>query len=86
MLRIPTRFAIGSNLGIALVSATTGLIGKLATAQVPFYIAIAVVAGALPGAQLGAWTGKHVKPKTLRYILAAIVSLAAILIGSDILF
>ena len=84
VLRIPTRFAIGSNLGIILLAATAGLIGKLVVAQVPILLAVALVGGAVPGAQVGALLGRRVRPRTLRYILAAIVALATVRIWIDV--
>ncbi len=85
VLHIPTRYAIGSNLGIILLAATAGLVGKLAVAQVPVYLAIALVGGAVPGAQVGALVGRKTQPKTLRYILAVIVALATVRIWWDVL-
>jgi hypothetical protein len=84
VLRIPTRFAIGSNLGIILLSAVAGLVGKLAVAQVPLLLAGALVVGAVPGAQLGAFLGRRTQPKVLRYILSAIVALATVRIWLDV--
>lgn len=85
VLRIPTRIAIGSNLGIILLAAIAGLAGKLVAAQVPFLLALALVGGAVPGAQGGALLGRRMRPQTLRYILAGIVALAAIRIWIDVL-
>ena len=85
VLRIPTRFAIGSNLGIILLAALAGLAGKLATAQVPLLLAAALAGGAMPGAQLGAWIGRRVQPQKLRYILAVVVGLAALKIWWDVI-
>ena len=85
ILRIPTRVAIGSNLGIILLAATAGLAGKLLAAQVPFLLAVALVGGAVPGAQVGALLGRRIRPRTLRYILAVIVAIAAVRIWIDVL-
>ena len=85
VLRIPTRIAIGSNLGIILLAATAGLVGKLVAAQVPFLLAASLVVGAVPGAQVGALLGRRIQARTLRYILAVIVALAAIRIWIDVL-
>lgn len=85
VLRIPTRIAIGSNLGIILLAAIAGLAGKLVAAQVPFLLALALVGGAVPGAQGGALLGRRMRPRTLRYILALVVALAAIRIWIDVL-
>ena len=84
VLRIPTRFAIGSNLGIILLAATAGLVGKLVVAQVPILLALALVGGAVPGAQVGALLGRRMRPRILRYILATIVALATIRIWIDV--
>ncbi|MFQ6029547.1 MAG: sulfite exporter TauE/SafE family protein [Dehalococcoidia bacterium] len=84
LLRIPTRIAIGSNLGIILLASLAGVAGKLAAAQVPLLLAAALVGGAIPGAQLGAWVGRRVQPRKLRYILAGVVGLAALRIWWDV--
>ncbi len=77
VLKIPTRIALGSTLGIVLMGASAGLLGKLVTGQVSFPLAIALVAGALPGAWFGASVSIRVKVKELRLILAVIITAAA---------
>ena len=54
VLRVPTRFAIGSNLRIILFAALAGLGGELGAAQVPLFLALALVGGAVLAAQVGA--------------------------------
>lgn len=85
VLKIPTRIAVGSTLGIVLLSASAGLIGKLSTGQVSFPLAAALVAGALPGARLGAAASLRVKVKTLRMILAMVIAAAALRMLLDVL-
>ena len=85
VLRIPTRIAIGSSLGIILFSATAGLAGKLATSQVPLLLAVALVGGAIPGAQLGALVSRRMRPRVLRYLLVAIIIAASARIWVDVL-
>ena len=85
VLRVPTRMAIGSNLGIILFSAVAGLAGKLTTAQVPFELSLVMVAGSVPSAQLGAKLSRRLKPRLLRYALAAVVAVAAVRIWVDVL-
>ena len=46
ILRVPTRIAIGSNLVIAVLSTSSGFLGKLLTGQIPFLMTLAVVIGA----------------------------------------
>ena len=86
VLKVPTRMAIGSNLGIILFSAVAGLAGKLTTAQVPFELALAMVAGSVPSAQLGAMVSRRLRPRLLRYALAGVVAVAAVRIWVDVLF
>ena len=53
LLGLPTRIVIGSTLGIVLLGAITGTIGKMVTGQIIWPYAIALVIGTVPGAQLG---------------------------------
>ena len=83
---IPLRITIGSSLGITALAATAGLVGKLATAQVPWLPAIAVAAGALPGAQLGAYVSRRLPARTLKTALFVVVVATAIGVWWDVLF
>lgn len=85
VLKVPTRYAIGSNLRIILFAALAGLSGKLGTAQVPLYLSLALVGGAVPAAQAGAWVSRRAQPRILRYLLAGVVTSAAIAIWVDII-
>ena len=78
--------AIGGNLGIILFSAVAGLAGKLTIAQVPFELALVMVAGSVPSAYLGAIVSRRLRPRLLRYALAAVVEVAAVRIWVDVLF
>jgi uncharacterized membrane protein YfcA len=73
LLNIPTRITIGSMLGIVFMSAVMGTVGKITTGQVIWPYAIALVAGAVPGAQIGGRLSKRVNTKILRYAIAGIV-------------
>jgi uncharacterized membrane protein YfcA len=83
-LRIPLRVALGSTLAIGLFSASAGLIGKVATGQVPFYMALALLLGAIPSARLGSMVSRKTKSQSLRWILAFIISVTAIKVWYDI--
>jgi len=78
VLKIPTRFALGSNLAIVSLSSLAGFAGKLATGQIAFLPALALVSGSIPGAQVGSYLSKHTQISTLKYLLAAIILLAAL--------
>lgn len=84
VLKIPLRVALGSTLAIGLFSATAGTIGKLATGQVPIAMAAALLIGAVPVAQAGAWVSKRTKTQHLRWLLAIIISATAIKIWADL--
>lgn len=86
VLKIPTRIAVGSNLGIVLFSSLAGFIGKWMTGQIPLVLALALVIGVLPGAQLGGLLSKHVRTVWLRYLLAVLVTMAAVKIWAQLLW
>jgi uncharacterized membrane protein YfcA len=78
LLNIPTRIVIGSTLGIVFMGAVTGTIGKMATGQIIWPAAIALVAGTIPGAQLGSNMSKKVNTKYLRLIIAVIIAITGL--------
>ncbi|MFQ6096870.1 MAG: sulfite exporter TauE/SafE family protein [Armatimonadota bacterium] len=78
VLRLPTRVAIGSNLGIVFFSSLAGFVGKAATGQVLPLLALALVAGAIPGSQFGSYVSRRTQPAQLRLGLALVVAAAAI--------
>ncbi|MFZ3121796.1 MAG: sulfite exporter TauE/SafE family protein [Thermodesulfovibrionales bacterium] len=84
ILKIPLRVALGSTLAIGLFSATAGLIGKVATGQVPFPMVWPLIIGAFFSAKLGGVVGKKTKTEILRWILALIISVTAIKVWADI--
>lgn len=84
-LKLPTRIAIGSNVALVAISSLAGFAGKLATGQVPFLTAAAVVAGAVPAAQIGSVISFRTPPRWLRYFLAALVFLVAVKMTLDVL-
>lgn len=85
ILKIPLRVALGSTLAIGLFSATAGAVGKIATGQVPFDMAGALLLGAMPSAMLGGITSRKSGTQFLRWSLAALISATAIKIWIDIL-
>jgi uncharacterized membrane protein YfcA len=78
LLRVPTRIAIGSSLGIGLFAAVAALIGKAATAQIDPPLAAIVFVSALVASPVGAAVSVRTQPRALLAILAVIVMLAAI--------
>lgn len=78
VLNIPTRIVIGSTLGIVFLGAVMGTIGKMATGQIIWPYAIALVIGTIPGAQVGGNISKKVNTKYLRYAIAVIIAITGI--------
>ena len=85
ILGIPMRTALGSNLAIVSLAALAGFLGKLFTGQVALVPALALVAGCLPGAQLGAFLSTRTSPLIIKRLLAGIIGLAAVRIWFQVL-
>lgn len=77
-LRLPTRLAIGSSPVVILISATSGLAGKLLAGQIRPDLAAALVVGAAPCAYLGALIGRRLPSRFLRLLLGALLVLIAL--------
>jgi hypothetical protein len=84
VLKIPLRVALGSTLAIGLFSSSAGLVGKIATSQVPFLMALPLLAGAIPAARFGSIVGKKTNTQFLRWLLAAIIFATAVKVWSAI--
>ncbi len=84
VLKVPLRVTLGSTLAIGLFSASAGMIGKVATGQVPFQMAVFLLAGAIPLARLGGIVSKKTKTQYLKWLLALIILGTAIKIWADI--
>ena len=85
LMHLPMRLAIGTSLAIAGAGALMGLLGKLATGQVPLAATVAVVAGSLPGASLGAHLSRRAPVRILRFVLVAVIAFAALRVWADVL-
>ena len=78
ILNIPTRIVIGSTLGIVAFGAVMGTIGKAYTGQIMWPVAMTLVVGTIPGAQVGGRFSKRVNTKNLRYAIAVIIAVTGI--------
>ena len=78
LLKIPTRIVIGTTLGIVFLGAVAGTIGKLATGQIIWPMALALVVGTVPGAQIGGKISKKTKAQTLRILIAIIIAVTSL--------
>jgi uncharacterized membrane protein YfcA len=78
LLGVPTRAAIGSSLGLLVLSSLAALAAKLGTDQIVVSRAAALCAGALPGSWAGAMLSRRVPARRLRLLLAILVTLTAV--------
>ncbi|MBW2502302.1 MAG: sulfite exporter TauE/SafE family protein, partial [Deltaproteobacteria bacterium] len=77
-VRIPTRIAIGSNLGIVLLSSVAGFLGKAFTGQIEWLLAVPLVITVVPAAQAGGILSHRMPVAMLRRILGGIIFAAAV--------
>ena len=85
VLKIPIKIAVGSSLAISFFAASGGALGKILTSQVIWPPAIALVVGALPGAQLGGIACKSISPKVLKIVMAILMTISAIKVSMDVM-
>lgn len=76
-IQVPTRIAIGSNLGIVFLSSLAGFLGKAATGQIAWMLTIPIVLTVVPAAQLGSALSRKVPVAKLRFLLAICIAIAA---------
>lgn len=84
-LSIPVRVTVGTSLAVVAASAAAGLLGKAITGQVEWSLAIALVAGALPGARLGAVVSRRTRPGRLVVVLGVAIALVAVRMWVEVL-
>jgi len=75
ILKIPLKITIGSSLGIVLIGALMGSIGKIVSFQVDLTYLLPVIAGSIPAAILGARLSKKLPDKYIHYTLTTVVFL-----------
>jgi uncharacterized protein len=85
LLRIPVRVSIGTSLTMTGMSASMGFLGKALTAQIPLLPAVAVIAGSIPGAPLGAKLSHRAPVNVLRVVLGVLIVLVTIRVWTDVL-
>lgn len=85
VLKIPTRITLGTSLSMVLMGSAAGVAGKILGLQVDFSLALALVAGAFPGAWVGAVLSHRTRPAVLRRSLAVVIGLAAVKMWADVI-
>ncbi|MDO8665486.1 MAG: sulfite exporter TauE/SafE family protein [Gemmatimonadales bacterium] len=85
VFKLQARYVVGTSLAIVLLGAVMGVAGKLATNQIQGWPALALVAGALPAAQLGAIVSLRLRAAHLERLLALLIVGVAVKMWWDIL-
>ncbi len=80
-VQVPTRIAIGSNLAIVFLSSLAALLGKAATGQISWGLALPIIVTVVPAAHLGGLASRRVPIAGLRILLATCIGVAALRIG-----
>jgi hypothetical protein len=83
---VPIRVTIGTSLAIGAMASTAGFLGKAVSGQLPVLPALAVVVGAIPGAQLGAAISRRLDATQLKAILFVLIVISAVRVWWDIFF
>jgi hypothetical protein len=80
-MQVPTRIAIGSNLAIVFLASLAAFLGKAATGQIAWLLALPIVLTVVPAAHFGGLVSRRVPVAGLRLLLAVVIAIAAIRIG-----
>ncbi len=83
-LGIPTRIAIGSNLGIMLFASGAALAGKLGSSLVPLFPALVIAGSAISAALVGFEINRRLSPQHLRVLLGVLVAATAVRVLVDV--
>ncbi len=78
ILRVPIRVTIGTSLGIVLIGAIMGAIGKVATGQVDWLLTAALIMSSIPSAQIGSMVSKKTPALVLRYSLLILIVITSV--------
>ena len=84
LVGLPTRIALGTVLAVGFPTSLAAAAGKFGTGQVPLWLSVLVVVGAIVGAQAGSWLSARTPPRVLRWIYGGLVSVIAAGLWYDI--
>ena len=85
LLKVPLRVAMGSNLVIVFFASLAGFAGKAATGQVAPLLAVALLAGIIPGTRAGSELSHRAPTRILRYVLGGLIVLACVRMTVDLI-
>lgn len=79
-LNLPMRYASGTSLLAIIILCVPGVIEQMLLGNVDYLAGVLLVAGSIPGAALGARLSQKVPERTLRFLFAGFLGLAAIML------
>jgi len=79
ILGIPMRMASGTSLVAVLILAIPGAVSQGLLGNIDYLMGIATACGTIPGAVLGAWLANRIPERTLRFLFAGFLLIAAVL-------
>ncbi|MDR3591250.1 MAG: sulfite exporter TauE/SafE family protein [Negativicutes bacterium] len=83
VLGLPTRVAIGTSTAQVLLASAYGTLRHMQEGHVDFVLVLFMMAGSVAGVYAGVWLSKLVNPCNTRKYFAALMAVAVILIGFD---
>lgn len=83
---ISTKDCVANVTFIVFSGAILTFIGKAATSQIPYYLAIFTLLGSLVGAKIGAYVNKKLESNTLKKILLSIIIITGIRVFISLIF
>lgn len=85
ILKVPIKTAIGTSIAVVFLGALFGALGKGLTGQVYWELAIPLIIGSIPFAQIGGMVSKRVSPKLLHSFLLAVILFTCVQVWGNIL-
>ena len=83
-MQVPTRIAIGSNVAIVFLSTVAAFLGKAATGQIVWPLALVIGVVVVPAVQFGGMVSHRLPVARLRMLLGICIGLAALRIGISV--
>ncbi len=80
ILNIPMRYASGTSLIAIMILAVPGVVAQIMLGHVDFVVGIAISAGTIPGALIGARLVNYIPERTLRFIFGGMLLVAAVML------
>jgi uncharacterized membrane protein YfcA len=85
VLKIPIKISIGTSIAVVFLGAVFGAAGKGLTGQVQWDLALPLIVGSIPCAQIGGMVSKRLSPRVLHGFLLVVILLTCLQVWTNIL-